>query len=69
VDWEGVLAASLDLTVLVELAVSLDSVESAVWLDLEVLVAFLDLVMVLVVLLDSAVLVVLAVLEEQKELV
>jgi hypothetical protein len=30
VDWEGVLAASLDLTVLVELAVSLDSVESAV---------------------------------------
>jgi hypothetical protein len=69
VDWEGVLAASLDLTVLVELAVSLDSVESAVWLDLEVLVAFLDLVMVLVVLLDSAVLVVLAVPEEQKELV
>jgi hypothetical protein len=36
---------------------------------LEVLVAFLDLVMVLVVLLDSAVLVVLAVPEEQKELV
>jgi hypothetical protein len=30
VDWEGVLAASLDSAVLVELAVSLDSVEPAV---------------------------------------